>query len=963
MYSTLSAIGSSFLDFFSPKRKVEAKVDLRRSCDYPVEREIQRSALARKEGSASPICTLFFFLLFGRLGGTQSPTFNSLALPPEFQFSVGQPFSLNLTDLADGQGYPVSVSVTGAPFLQTILGMSLKADILVGTGIIGGGGFQSPDAAFGAGQLWATRNATQIFSYDLDGNFLGSLSNTAAPLTAGGNTLALHTSTGIRFANITGPSTLQLGGELNQNIPGTFFPGGDTSIKLSNDGRWAYWTNTSGVLNIVDLNNLNNPTVNATVGGRDGTSGLTALAGPFAYTESTQFSMFGSLSETQGGAPIVTFNDAALSSPSALSAQPTASGSRVHLYNTAFREQFFDSAGNPMGPFSTRNLLSQMRLSSGAAVIAGDTNVISLYNPNGTLFDTFDVRDLYPGQTNQLTKYQISGNLLAVSALPINNPNLTISAHILLFQLFTGTLSGTPTSTGSGVITFTADNGFDTAVVQVPYTVTDGSNPNNSSSSGADNTGPIVGGVLGGVVCLLIVVIGGTTYYLLTRKKERQEDTESQVERSVRKYGVEGQLLNNRWAPAKIDPLARQEIRSQGGTLNEEDIFGRGAHSRVFAVVDTKDLPLQGEKRPEGNAPLWRAAKAVERGVKTGPRGVSNAYELSQNEQRLWELVQGEGVIPLIATFVDEELQYSVMPMIESIGLSGFPLIARIKDLQVRLRMLTGSLRDTLIGLKTMHDKNVVHGDLSPENVAFFRNGRVVITDFGRSVEGQMLKAKNQGTWYVYSYERLRAAFEDKACDGFADDLYGLALSHVAGWVGYDEQNQVGLGPWQIFQMPGKARELYQLGPDFIKNQIESLPRLEFLRKPKEGTLFWVMRGLLLGTITHEQALKAPCFEGYDPEEQQKGWNLARRGVKSKAPNTKEEAPLTLPTVSEATGSRGDSTYFGSERSQEDPSSSFYTVADEPLDEIKLATEKRESNYGADFSKQAPSFYSIEDQE
>ena len=58
-------------------------------------------------------------------------------------------------------------------------------------------------------------------------------------------------------------------------------------------------------------------------------------------------------------------------------------------------------------------------------------------------------------------------------------------------------------------------------------------------------------------------------------------------------------------------------------------------------------------------------------------------------------------------------------------------------------------------GLTYLHDLNIIHGDLKPDNILFTRNGNIVLCDYGLSeyfVKGKKNDFKNiQTLWYPIS--------------------------------------------------------------------------------------------------------------------------------------------------------------------------------------------------------------------
>ncbi|MGE3556345.1 MAG: protein kinase [Candidatus Obscuribacterales bacterium] len=917
----------------------------------------------------SAIHPSLFWLFLTDFVAAQGPAFNPnflAQLPNEFDFEVGLPFTLDLTDAASGGALPTSISVAGPPWLQISLGLAPTEIIEIGRSDISDL-MVFPQAILAPNQIAAT-NGTHLLSLDRQGNLIASSNSLAIPLTVGGNVVAVIEASPtiqLQFANLSMSGFPQIEGSLPQ-MPVAVNP--DLSISITPDGRWAHFINASGIYNLIDLTTLSNPQVTSVLSSY---SPLVAIGGDLAILQVTAPStglQAVTVANRSSAMPTYTNTSSAFSSPdSRVSAQQTRDGT-VNAYFLSGLLNFirFDSNGSPLGSPVTQGLapgFGQLA-SSGAALLLADDNSISLFDlsvavPNAPMVgQPFDFRTLFSGESVQIRRGNFCGNQLFISLF--NSVGSTRIFRGAIFDVFSGNLSGVPTvdDAGSGLLTFTANNGFDTAVLTVPYTVrtNGGSGTTGTSDGSGDLVGAVVGATLGGVYCILCA--GGAALFLIARRRRHPRgglDIELAPERSVRrlkpKEGTE--LIGGRYLQPIIDTKAMGEIAVLGGNVGKEGEFKSGAHGRVVAVVDTQDRPYSSTERPvEGDRPRWRAAKLVEKGVKMS---VANAYEASKEEQRIWKKVQGNRVMPLIGIYEDEQLLYSVMPIIECDSKTGLAAAARLKKTNpvAALTLLTGSLRDTLEGLETVHSKGVTHADITPENLFVFRDGRVVIGDFGRAVEQHDITSENGGTWWSYNYERLRTGYgEQKSCNGFVADLYAAALAHVVGWVGYDPNTHTGRSPWTIFQMPPTAKALHSKGPTFIGDQINSLPELNFLREPDEGTVFWVIRGLLLGTLTHGRALKASCFSNFDDRAREEAWNIARRPFTARK---KVEQPLPiLPDIDPNAPKSHNVGYFDrpdsptEERPQpeEDLSSEFaHTIED-----IPYQNEKREENYRAKIS-------------
>lgn len=74
-------------------------------------------------------------------------------------------------------------------------------------------------------------------------------------------------------------------------------------------------------------------------------------------------------------------------------------------------------------------------------------------------------------------------------------------------------------------------------------------------------------------------------------------------------------------------------------------------------------------------------------------------------------------------------------------------------------------LAEILIGLKTLHDRNMVHRDLKPDNILIDRTGHVKLTDFAMSANMNM-KQQHATTYYTNLIAESKSWLERRSSDG-----------------------------------------------------------------------------------------------------------------------------------------------------------------------------------------------------
>ena len=105
-----------------------------------------------------------------------------------------------------------------------------------------------------------------------------------------------------------------------------------------------------------------------------------------------------------------------------------------------------------------------------------------------------------------------------------------------------------------------------------------------------------------------------------------------------------------------------------------------------------------------------------------------------QNETRNWPKVSGgKGVLKLEEIIVDDSTRQTYL--VSELCMGG----TLKQNLDVSLVTALRCMKETLVGIHTCHDAEIIHGDLKPENIllthALCDGGHIRIADFGSSID------------------------------------------------------------------------------------------------------------------------------------------------------------------------------------------------------------------------------------
>ena len=111
--------------------------------------------------------------------------------------------------------------------------------------------------------------------------------------------------------------------------------------------------------------------------------------------------------------------------------------------------------------------------------------------------------------------------------------------------------------------------------------------------------------------------------------------------------------------------------------------------------------------------------------------------ERIKNDIKLLENFEHYNIVQYIESFGNDKVKYIIMELCES-DLKKFIDDKKKNNKLIDEKVIYLILKDICYGLKEMHSKDIIHGDLKSENILIGSDGNIKISDFGIS------KYKNQ---------------------------------------------------------------------------------------------------------------------------------------------------------------------------------------------------------------------------
>jgi hypothetical protein len=269
--------------------------------------------------------------------------------------------------------------------------------------------------------------------------------------------------------------------------------------------------------------------------------------------------------------------------------------------------------------------------------------------------------------------------------------------------------------------------------------------------------------------------------------------------------------------PLKESVEVHASAQSPGGSrmLNDryslECVLGRGGMGTVFRALDQQRADL-----PEGNRRV--ALKILNDNVRRRPEILADL----RREFYCAQSLAHPNIVKVYEMHHDDDVAFYTMELLEGQLLSD--LLQLTQPLPIERSYAWAIIRDVGAALTHAHLRNVVHGDLKPQNIMITHSGEVRILDFGASgastsqwVTSDSLQ-RNRFPPVTLAYaccELLDGQLTDPR-----DDLYALAClsyellagEHPFGRRRSTEARELGMQPQQPPQLTARQWHALQLG-------------------------------------------------------------------------------------------------------------------------------------------------------
>jgi len=292
-------------------------------------------------------------------------------------------------------------------------------------------------------------------------------------------------------------------------------------------------------------------------------------------------------------------------------------------------------------------------------------------------------------------------------------------------------------------------------------------------------------------------------------------------------------------------------------------------------VQDVKLLKMIGYG---GQAEVWKASELSpphrEIAVKlvpipfegrSEPENVTKVRNLQECELGNWaQIREAHNVVPLYGPVEDRvpgETEYVVigvkMPLAEgdlSQELQGHNHLLRLRGRKEIRQFLIGIAR----GLKALHDVNISHGDIKPENILLFSEGQEVIPklmDFGLSLSGAPSMKQGRGTPEYMAPELFETGGSISLDALKSADVYSLGILFYYIYFGNLPFEAEWANPKERFEKYGKLHKeqppLLKRTPKIVDPELRELISQMLQKSSPRIELHAVITRLEAGLITH----------------------------------------------------------------------------------------------------------------
>ena len=219
--------------------------------------------------------------------------------------------------------------------------------------------------------------------------------------------------------------------------------------------------------------------------------------------------------------------------------------------------------------------------------------------------------------------------------------------------------------------------------------------------------------------------------------------------------------------------------------------------------INSKKYKIVKELGQGGNGKVFQVTKDKQNyAIKKIPIEDLTEEEISdiENEAKILSSIQNEHIVKYYDSYKDKENFYILMEFCEGSDLKKFinEYKKKGKDKKISEKIVFTIVYDIYLGIKEIHEKNLIHRDLKPENLFISKDNRIKIGDFGISkqldfnnkyaktsigtnnymapevVKGEKYN-KKVDLWafgcIIYELLTLKVCFRSKSLYGFVDNI------------------------------------------------------------------------------------------------------------------------------------------------------------------------------------------------
>ena len=755
-----------------------------------------------------------------------------------FGFAVAQPCPL-LAGSYDTPGYAVGVTVSGsyAYVADSDVGGLQIIDVSNKTNPTRVGWYDTPGEA---NRVVVSGSYAYVADDDVGGLQIIDVSNKTNPTRVGwydtpGVAWGVAVSGSYAYVaddDVGGLQIIDVSNKTNPTRVGWYdTPGVAWGVAFSDN--YAYVADLLSLL-IIDVSNKANPVrVGEWDDGFTSVVGL-ALSGNYVYV-AADFSGLQIIDVSNKANPILVGSDSTLSS----ARDVAVSGTYAYVADHNSGLHFFDVSNvtNPIrvGGYGTPGFSRGVALSAPYAYVA-----------DGSSLQIIDVFCLLSSTTSSLTTSTLtstsSTNQPSFSSTTLTNfsqSNSSVSLSISSESSYTNTLSNQRSSISSNTLLPTTSR-----ITTIPLTA-------DSASNNSHLLRISLGVGIAGLICLGAT---GTTFFYLLKKRKYSKDV------ATSRRGSKAHSI------FELKPVMRKGYNEIGEKYyqlsaireNEaQEIYLQTGHLIIFPDDMKKIKYMIGR----GRFGAIKVAQRIEDGQYVVSKKVKGEENIaaSEVEANLQRESAGENILPIYNTIRLENSLYHFMPLA---GLGDGCVIQRqlipLHHQKLSTEILKFVAKDLLTGLKTLHGKGIYHLDIKPDNLVFTKEGTGYITDFGcaKKSYSPQIPSDAIGDNRYFSPERLQACKNGTTFNAEKADLWAAGVTLL--------QIMKNMHPIQLLEMPDSfVLRVQRCDQDYFQERFKNIYELQY---PKEGTIWWVIKGLLDSDLTSclsvNEGLAAACFKG-----------------------------------------------------------------------------------------------------